>query len=147
MPFKIFEHTADVGIIVEAKSREGIYEEAGRAMFSIIGELSKIEEKDKYEFEIESDSYDALLVDFLSELLFLHETNNSLFSKFKVRIKEIKKEGGKEGEKKVHLSASVWGEKISKKHTLKTAIKAVTYHMLSFEKKHKGYIAKVLFDI
>ncbi|MEM2900368.1 MAG: archease [Thermoplasmata archaeon] len=144
MPFKTFEHTADIGIILESETREGIFEEAGLGMFSIIAEISEIEAKDRYQFELESDSYDNLLVDYLSELLFLHETNNSLFSKFEVRIEEIKKE---DGEKKIRLRAIVWGERINEKHTLKCAIKAVTYHMLSFEKKRKGYIAKVLFDI
>ncbi len=142
MSYRTFNHTADIGIIVEARTREGIFEEAGRGMFDIIGEIAEIGDVNEYKFELSSGAYDSLLVDFLSELLFLHETESAMFSKFNVELKEPKHSG-----ENIHLSATVRGERICERHTLKTAIKAITYHTLSFEKVDKGYMAKVLFDI
>lgn len=93
-------------------------------MFSIITDISKVEEVEEYEVEIEEDEMDSLLVNFLSELIYLHEVNKVLFSDFEVKIKE--KEGGKK------LLATAFGEKIDlEKHEMETAVKAVSYHDLS----------------
>ncbi len=106
-------------------------------MFSIITDLSKVEKVEEFEIEIEKDDIDSLLVNFLSELIYLHEVNNVLFSDFEVEIKESKKS------KK--LVATAFGEEIDLgKHEMETAVKAVSYHELSIDPEGK---IEILLDI
>jgi len=54
-------------------------------------------------------------------------------------IEEISKKG---------LKAKVRGEKLDlSRHTLKTEIKAVTYHQLEVKKTAKGWEAQIIFDV
>ena len=106
-------------------------------MFDIITNNSNIENIGQYNIELEADNLEQLLVDWLSELLFLNSANNLVFGFFKVELDE----------KNNKLSAKVFGEKFNlSKHKIGTEIKAVTYHMLEVKTK-KPYHVQVLFDI
>ncbi len=133
MRFEEIEHTADVGIRAYGKTASEILESAAVGMFSLIADLSNVKPVGEEEIRLEADGLPDLLVKWLSELLFLHETGNVLFSSFEVRIRGTK------------LHGRARGEAIDKeRHELKLAIKAVTYHRLSVDVK-KG-VAEVIFD-
>ncbi len=137
-PYEIFDHTADVGIIVRGKTLEEMFEKAAYAMFDIMVYADRIEPVGKYRVNIESDNLEDLLVDWLSELLYVFSTELFVMSKFQVNMEE--KNGG------YSLRGVCWGEPYSReKHGVKTEIKAVTYHELKIDQK-KGYL-RVLFDI
>ena len=135
--FELIDHTADVGIKAYGKNLSEAFENAARGMFNVIANDSEIENTGQYNIELQADNMEQLLVDWLSELLFLHSANNLVFGFFKVNLDE----------KNNKLSATVFGEKISvSKHKIETEVKAVTYHMLSV-KKTKPCNVQVLFDI
>jgi len=84
--------------------------------------------------ECQADDLEQLLVDWLSELLFICDVDDMLFSGFEVNITGTQ------------LTAQVRGEKMdSARHHLKTDIKAITYHMLEVDKSTNT--VQVLFDI
>jgi len=135
--FELIDHTADVGVKAYGKTLSEAFENAARGMFNVIANNSEIENTGQYNIELQADDLEQLLVDWLSELLFLHSANNLVFGFFKVNLDE----------KNNKLSATVFGEKISvSKHKIETEVKAVTYHMLSV-KKTKPCNVQVLFDI
>jgi len=137
--FEIIEHTADVGIRAYGKSIEECFENAAKGMFAIITDNSQIEPVEKREIELTSNSIENLLVDWLSELLFLNSAYNLVFGDFKVRIDE--------GKEQVSLHGEAIGEKYSReKHGYGTEIKAVTYHMLKVKREPPCEV-QVLFDI
>jgi len=137
-PYEIFDHTADVGIIVRGDSLEELFEKAAYGMFDIILNADKIEPAGKYKVKLSSPSLNDLFVDWLSELLYVFSTELFVMGKFDVKIKKDKNG--------YHLEAICWGEPYKRrKHGIKTEIKAVTYHELVVDPE-KGY-AKVLFDI
>ncbi len=137
-PYEIFDHTADVGIIVRGNSLEELFEKAAYGMFDIILNAEKIEPAGKYKINVSSPTLKDLFVDWLSELLYVFSTELFVMGKFQVKIKR-----DANGYK---LEAIGWGEPyIKRKHGIKTEIKAVTYHELEVDPE-KGY-AKVLFDI
>ncbi len=137
-PYEIFDHTADVGIIVRGDSLEELFEKAAYGMFDIILNADKIEPAGKYKVKLSSPTLNDLFVDWLSELLYVFSTELFVMGKFDVRIK--KEKNG------YYLEAICWGEPYKRrKHGIKTEIKAVTYHELVVDPE-KGY-AKVLFDI
>ena len=77
------------------------------------------------------------MVDWLSELLYLHDVENLLFKEFKVVSV------GEDG-----LKAIAKGEPFQEGvHAIKTEVKAVTYHRLEVRKKNGGWRAQVIFDL
>ena len=135
--YELIEHTADVGIKAYGKNISESFENAAKGMFDIITDKSEIEAVGEYEIYLEAQDLEQLLVDWLSELLFLNSAKNLVFSFFKVKLDE----------KNNSLSAHVFGEKYNiSKHKIGTEIKAVTYHILEVRNK-RPYHVQILFDI
>lgn len=135
--YELIDHTADVGVKAYGKNLAEAFENAAKAMFDIITDKSEIESIGEYDINLEAPDLEQLLVDWLSELLFLNSAKNLVFGFFKVNLDE----------KKNSLSACIFGEKYNiSKHKIGTEIKAVTYHMLEVKNK-KPFHVQVLFDI
>ena len=135
--FEIIEHTADIGIKAYGKNLAECFENAAKGMFAIITDNSKIDSIGEYRIELKSNTLEELLVDWLSELLFLNSAYNLVFGEFKVNLDE----------EDAKLSADVFGEEYKReKHGYGVEIKAVTYHMLEI-KKGSPCEVQVLFDI
>jgi len=135
--FEVLEHKADLKIKVFGKTKEEIFLNALSAMAKLqkaeIGQLVK-RGKTKRKIKIKSFDLTSLLVDFLSEVLYLGQTNKEVYKdvKFlKFNDKEI------EGE--------LLGQKIER---FGEDIKGVTYHDLDiYWGEDGGWEAIVLFDI
>lgn len=94
-------------------------------MFSITTDLSMVGTDSERNFEIESENLESLLVNFLSELIYLHEVENEFYQEFEVDIIE---------NEVIRLEATVRGEEIDlDRHDVDTAVKAVSYHELSID--------------
>ncbi|MBC7081687.1 MAG: archease [Thermoplasmatales archaeon] len=134
--YKIIDHTADIGIEAYGKTLEEAFENTAKGMFSIITNGEKIEGKIEKKIEINREGDDEmLLVDWLSELIYLHDVEKLVFGDFKVKIND-------------KLEAIAYGEKYDRsKHGYGIEIKAVTYHMLEIKRNKKGFVIRVLFDI
>ena len=136
-PYELIDHTADVCIKAFGKNLSECFENAAHGMFDIITDKSEIENTGQYDIELEADDLEQLLVDWLSELLFLNSANNLVFGFFKVELDEKNKK----------LRGRVFGEKFDlSKHKIGAEIKAVTYHMLEVRDKQPRHV-QVLFDI
>lgn len=69
--FKLFQHTADMGICASASTYQELLEQAAHGLYAIIGGLSAQEhEEEVVELAFSAADRAALLHDFLSELLF-----------------------------------------------------------------------------
>ena len=135
--FEVFPHTADLGLRVRGKDLDTLFAEAGRGFFSVIvANLAEVGPTEKISFRVEGQAPDYLLVDFLSELLFIFDTQRIVLSKFDVHLRD-------EG-----LDAEVRGEPLDpQRHQLEHEIKAVTYHGLRVEQETDGWLAEVILDI
>ena len=134
-PYELIEHTADVGIKAFGKNIAEAFQNAATGMFDIITDHSKIKPVGQYQIQLTAPDLEQLLVDWLSELLFLNSAKNLVFCSFNVHIKNHS------------LTAQVDGEQYdTAKHKIGVEIKAVTYHMLEVQNK-KPYYVQVLFDI
>jgi SHS2 domain-containing protein len=135
--YELIDHTADVGVKAFGKTLSESFENAAKAMFDIITDNSEIESVGQYNIELDSTDLEQLLVDFLSELLYLNSAKNFVFGFFKIDLDE----------KANKLKAVVCGEKFNlSKHKIGAEIKAVTYHMIEVKKKKPIHV-QVLFDI
>lgn len=132
--YEVFGHTADAGVKAYGDTMAEMFENAALGMFSLICEPEKVEPRGEYQIELEADNPETLLVDWLTELIFLHETQFLLLSQFQVQLDDER------------LTAVVRGEAIDKeRHELKMSVKAVTYHQLEIN-EDEGYL-RVLFDV
>lgn len=135
LKFKILPHIADLKIQVCGQTKEELFKNALLAMQeSIKPEIKKPEEKVKQEIKIKSLDSPSLLVDFLSEVLYLIQVNKEIYNN--VKFTKFIDFG---------LEAELFGEKIER---FGEDIKAVTYHSLDVHQNPDGvWEATVLFDI
>ena len=139
--FELLEHKADMGIRGYGNSFEESFEQAAKAMFSIMVELESVQKKENIEIKIEENSIEKLFIKWLNELLYLADAKHILFKEFK--IKDI-------GERKntFSLTATAFGEKLNaKKHILNTEVKAATYSGLQVKKENNICIAQCVVDV
>jgi SHS2 domain-containing protein len=133
--YDLIDHTADIGLKAYGNTFSEAFKNAAKGMFDIITDNSIIENIGQYTIDLKAQDLEQLLVDWLSELLFLHGAKNLVFGNFDVTVKNNS------------LSGNVFGEEFdSNKHKKGVEIKAVTYHMLEVSYKKPHYV-QVLFDI
>lgn len=133
----VFEHTADLGLRIEAADREQLFSEAALGLFEIIcGDLGQVRAVRESSFRVSGNDAAYLLFDWLNELLYAFETQRMLFSSFRVRFVA----GGLDG-----VAA---GEPYDpERHELAHEVKAITYHGLAVERTAAGWTATVIVDI
>ena len=140
MTYSLIEHTADTGLEVEAPTLDELFVEALRGMTDCITELEQVAPKTRRRIGVRAADLGQLLVEWLSEVVYVFEVEDLLSSQAEVEIKES--EAGFE------LEATVAGEPFDPdRHPIKIAIKAVTYHQLAVEQTASGWRARVIFDI
>jgi SHS2 domain-containing protein len=132
------EHTADVGLELIAPDLRSAFERVAAAMFDMISDLDRIGTGWRRDVRVEGREGDLenLLIRWLTELLFVHESERVLLSSFDVRSL------GRNA-----LEAEVVGERYDpRRHTLKVEIKAPTYHGLVIRETDSGWRVRVIFD-
>jgi SHS2 domain-containing protein len=135
--YETLEHTADTGLIVYGETLSSLFENAGEGFFDLITDLEKVRPRLEKRIELQGEPLERLMVDWLAELLFLHDVELLLFKRFTV---ESVGENG--------LRALVRGERFDEKtHVIKTAVKAVTHHQIRVQRERRGWRARVIFDL
>ncbi|UEC43343.1 MAG: Protein archease [Methanothrix sp.] len=139
------EHTADVKFRARGRSLEEAFENAGLAMLGAMIDPATVRAEETWPVEIEADSLEALLYDWLSEILYLFEVELAAFSKFEVEIEE--------GEGGWRLSGRIRGERVDpERHFFDTEVKAVTLHQFEIKKEAADggdeiWTAQVVLDV
>ena len=137
--FEVFEHTADVGLRIQAETLEQLFVEAARGAFSLVLENPEaIEPRQTITIELEAEDMEGLFVDWLRELIYRFETEHLLLGDFRVQLSADSRT----------LKADCRGETADwSRHLPDNELKAVTYHALRVEQSATGWLAEVIFDI
>ncbi|MCD6496114.1 MAG: archease [Candidatus Aenigmarchaeota archaeon] len=136
MKYRIIDDlTSDVLFKARGKDMKDVFENAALAMFSVICEVERVKPEKMLEVEVQAESADRLMINWLQELIGLVDTESMFFSKFEVT--EI-------GEKR--LKARIYGEDMTPEKG-ETVVKAVTYYKYKFQKTKEGYSVTVSLDI
>lgn len=142
--FEALPHTADHKIRVYGASLQELFCNALIGMFQSIEPVAPtcVWQNDrlvcpelpcKHEIEVTSPEVDLLLVDFLSEALYLCDVHNEAYLAVDVhRFDEH------------HIKATLKGVPVKR---FGIEIKAVTYHDLAIKKTDDGYQVDIVFDI
>jgi len=131
------DHTADTGFIITADSLEALFITSAKAMFNIICPRKIDYEHVQHTISITAPDIEQLLVNWLSELNFLFQTEQFLLSDIsELTIKDLS------------LTTRFSGEKVNfHKHDIHVEIKAVTYHKLYIKKINNKWQTQIIFDI
>ena len=134
MPYEVIEHTADLKIRVWGSSLENLFREAVLAMMKLIKDAAVGSPTEEQKINIEAPDATALLIDFLSEILALSQTNKEIYTKVNlIRFSQNSLEAVLEGVKVDDFDED---------------IKAVTYHEANVRQNEKGkWETLLVFDI
>lgn len=143
--FELIAHTADIKLRVYGATISEVFRNALIGMFQSIGPHVSgcIKQNERvvcaklpcvHEIDVSSIDCEALLVDFLSEALYLSDVNNEAY--LDAIIHELSD---------THIKATIYGAKISGFDVVE--IKAVTYHDLSIKEIDGVWVAQIVFDI
>ncbi len=133
--------TADMCFRAFGKTLEEAFANAGFAMFDIICDASQVKPEITEEVKVESEDLQALLFDFLSELLYLQDTKRLLFSEFEVKIQKPKSE-----KEKYKLTAKARGQEMDGVE-MRNQVKAITYHLMEIKEERGIWSMQVILDL
>ncbi len=137
MGYRIFDHTADLGVEVDAATREELYADAVVALFDLLTEPSLVRPETGRELVVDGNDPADLLVNFLREALYLWNGDGWLVKTCAVRRTDARQ-----------VTALLHGESFDPaRHRIKMEIKAVTYHQVSLEQGGDGWKARIVFDV
>ena len=138
--FEWVEHPSDIGFRAYGRDLAEAFENAALALFEVMVDTGKVDAREEAEVELEAEDEKALLYDWLDRLIYLRDSDNKVFSKFSVKITE--NQGG------FKLQARIWGETFDPgKHSDRTAVKAMTYHMMEITRSPEETYVQVVVDI
>jgi SHS2 domain-containing protein len=140
--FEFREHTADVQVRSWATTLEEAFSQAAYSlMTTITPNLRKIVPKIEKNVIVEAEDKEALLIDFLSEFLYIFDVEELVFSQIDInKIEEINNN--------YKLHACLKGEKFdTTKHEVGMEVKAITYSFLTIEETYKKTVIDIVFDI
>lgn len=135
MPFEELDHTADYLYRCSGRTIEEMFASAAMAMFSLMFDRRDTG-KVSIEIGLESDNYEALLIDLLSELLYISEVERVVFSGIEIEIDDHS------------LRATVTGENFDmEKHAGGTEIKGISRYGMDVVREGGDYRVDVIFDV
>ena len=136
-PFRILEHTADIGFEAFGATRQEVFANAACALTHLMVDLEAIAPRMEIPLGIEASDMPSLLVNWLSEILYWFDAEGWLFRDF--RFDQFTEHS---------LAAIARGEKFDRRrHQVKLLVKAVTYHQLDLKETTQGWRAQVYVDI
>lgn len=132
--YRWVDHTAELELQLEAATEEAIFVEALTALGELLGEHSSGAPGDPARHEISASAPDrpTLLAEWLSELVFLAETQGFVPE----HVDALHLAGDQ-------LEATVNGTRASPPHL----VKAVTYHRLEMREQDEAWRARVVLDV
>lgn len=138
-PFEVLEHTADVGLLARGRTLEEVFANAALGLAEILGRRAEgLADGSPVAVRVSSGDLEALLVEWLNEVLFELERRDVCLVGARIREVRAGEEPVLEGELLV-LECPEPPEG--------TEVKAATYHQLSLAAEGGGYRATVYLDV
>ena len=130
--FREIEHTADWEIQVWAPDLNMLFEHAARGMYALCGARMSHNQPQKRTIDLEAADPEALLIGFLSELLYYYDLERIGFERFNLEVTGN------------HLQGEIQGSAIT---SIDKEIKAVTFHNLKIRQSKHGLEVNLVFDV
>ncbi len=139
--FRYLEHTADVYVEAWGPGLSEAFEEAAKAMYNVMTDLSRVEARDEFLVEASGFDKESLLYDWLERLLEIHDVHGYFLCRF--RVLEIGK--GPDG---LRLCGVAWGEQADPvRHEFLTYVKSPTYSLMEIVEGDGRVTLRFVLDI
>lgn len=157
MSFEYLDHTADIAVRLRGRDLEGLLGAATSALRDIIVEEtgpptggrmeavpprgeSSLPPREVVPLGLEAEDPESLLVDYLNELVFLFDARRLLPSELVVRALPRGPP--------CRLEADLEVERFDPaRHSVKTEVKAATFHGIAVREDSEGLVVDVVFDL
>jgi SHS2 domain-containing protein len=134
--YELVDHTADLGVHVYGRDAKDLFQNAALALVDQLVETLDLLSRQKEQITIEGNDWPDLMVNWLREILYLW-AGKAIFVQ-SVQIDSISEN---------RLTAHLWADPFSlDRHTLKSEIKAVTYHQIQVFDAGDRWEANIIFD-
>jgi SHS2 domain-containing protein len=133
MDFVEVEHTADWAIRVCGATLPELFVNAATGMYSLVADLSSAEPTIERVIKVKGIDAEALLVNWLNELIYHTEMDGEIFCEFHIDSFDH-----------TRLIATV---RAGRGIELRKQIKAVTFHDLHITTSDRGYQVTIVFDV
>lgn len=139
--YEYLDHKSDVQVRCWAPNLKEAFSQAALSLIDTITEVKNIEKRTSKTIQVTSEDIEALLFDFLSELLYLFDTEDLVFKEIEIKQLDEQEDG-------YILVADLTGEVFDpEKHGIGTEVKAITFSYMVIEEKEDKTIIEVIFDI
>ncbi len=131
--------TADAAIEARGDTLEELFSASAMATFTVMVDTDGVQPETGKVLHLENSDIDGLLFDWLSEIIYLKDSEFMVFSKFDITITK---------DKDYSLNADIFGEEINpSKHDFKCDVKAITFHLFDVYKKDEKWISRFILDL
>ena len=135
MSFEEISHTADIKIRVRAPTLEALFSETFNALMQVMYGTARRGGIIK-EITVESPDNESLLLDFLSEVLFVSEVESLVFFEARISIHGSQ------------LKAELSGEPFDpNRHCGGSEVKGISYSGFSITNDANGHMLDIIFDV
>jgi SHS2 domain-containing protein len=143
--FEYLEHTADVKFRAYGHTPEEMLSNAAAALFSAMIPPGQVVAGESWQVELQGEDIEDLAYRWLSEVIFLFETESAVFSTFKVALQKNNEREDRGQAGGWRLSAEIGGERMDlRRHSFLCEVKAVTRHKFAIRKNDLWCIQVVL---
>lgn len=135
--FEYFEVTADVGIRAWGPDARAAFCQCALGVFNLMVSLPEVEAREAREVRASGEGYEPLLVNWINELLYLHDTEGFLARR--VEIPAFDASG---------LRSLLHGEPLDPaRHHPGLLVKAATFHQLAVTEEAGRFVVRLIVDV
>jgi SHS2 domain-containing protein len=138
--YVIVEDLASGDFIFDAfgETLSDLFVACAEACFSAMTDIDRVMPSKRYSIELREENQEELIYAFISELIYLKDTEKTFFSSVDV---DVSPDGRS-------LKAVAVGEVIDyNKHLIRTDVKAVTHHDLRIRRADGGFMTRMILDL
>lgn len=135
--FDYFDVAADIGVRARGATLAEAASALAHGVFNLLVPLTAVEPRESRQVTVEGSDEAALLVNWINELLYLHETQGWLLARAEIDLWAPPR-----------LAARIIGERFEEgRHPRGTVVKAATYHDLSIVREPDGISVRMVLDV
>ena len=135
--YRVFDHTADLGVQVFGSTVEELFINGAYALFHLIADLDQVQLTEERIITAAGTDRNELWVNYLRECLYVFNGDGLLMRECVILSLD-----------QSHVTARLRGEVLDpSRRQIKQEIKAVTYYQASVKKTKRGWTGKVICDV
>lgn len=142
MAFELREHTADVAVAATGDTLEAVFAAAADGLAAASCDEVPADAGERFDLSVAAERREALLFDYLDELIYLRDVRAELPVDNRVAVVE---RGAEDDGDRWRLEASARGVPLDAVDARE--VKAVTYSEMRLEEREDGWEAYVVFDV